>query len=69
MFMDGVNAANDISDKFARCVNHVAKEVIPLSCYVGAKAYHFNKISKRDKELTILTESVKRSIIDRDNKS
>ena len=69
MFMDSANAANDISDKFARCLSHVAKKVIALHCYLGAKAYHFKKLVEGDEEVTRLTESVKISIVDRDNKS
>ena len=64
--MDGINAA---SDKFARCVNHVAQEVITLNYYLGAKAYYFKKIVEGDEEVTRLAEGIRRSVVDRDNKS
>ena len=50
-------------------VNHVAKEVIALHCYLGAKAYHFKKIVEVDVKVTRLSESIQRSIVERDNKS
>ena len=41
MFRDWINAMNNLSNKCARVVNHVAKEIVALHCYLGANAYHF----------------------------
>ena len=67
--MDAVHAAKDIPDKFARVVNHVAKEVVALSSYLGPKAYHFKKIVEGDEAITTMTEFVNRSMMDWDKRS
>ena len=38
MFTDAVNSAKDTPYKFARIVNHVAKEMVGLYSYLGPKA-------------------------------
>ena len=57
--MDAVNAAKDIPDKFARVVNHVAKEVVALNSYLGPNVYHIKKLVEGDEEITKMTERVK----------
>ena len=56
-------------DRFARIVNHVAKEVVGLYSYLGPKAYHLKKIVEGDEEITRMSESVHRSMVEKDKKS
>ena len=65
-FMYDINAADTTSDKF---VNYIAKYIITLNCYLGAKAYYFKELVEDDKEVTRMTEHVRRAVTDGDNRS
>ena len=61
--------SKDVSDKYARLVNFIAREVVALYPYLGQKDYYFKRILEKDEQVTDLKEGIHRSLMDWNGKS
>ena len=46
--VEAILQSKDVSDKYARLVNFIAREVVALYPYLGQKAYYFKRILEKD---------------------
>ena len=67
--VEAILQSKDVSDKYARLVNFIAREVVALYPYLGQKAYYFKRILEKDEQVTDLKEGIQRSLMDWDGKS